>query len=90
MEKLKVVFRKTSDGEIIAFFPEIPTNYGNIMSYMHIGQHGEASVDFYTDTKKATPEEYTPLLKELQSIYNDCILDIKQKLYHSELFRHWK
>jgi hypothetical protein len=90
MEKIKVIFRKTPAGEIIAFFPEIPVNYGNIMSYMHIGQHGEASRDFYTDTKKATENEYRPLLQELQSIYDDCILEVKQKLYYKDLFKSWK
>lgn len=43
MNKIKVILRKNKDGDMIAFLPEIPANYGNIMSYMHIGQHGEAS-----------------------------------------------
>ena len=53
MEKVKVIFRKNKDGEVIAFFPEFHVQRGNIMSYMHIGQHGEASLDFYYSTKKA-------------------------------------
>lgn len=39
------------------------------MSYMHVGQHGEASRSIGSNLKLATPEEYAPLLRELQSIY---------------------
>lgn len=90
MEKVKVIFRKTKEGEIIAFFPEASANFGNILSYMHIGQHAEASHDFYMATKKATEKEYESLLKELKSIYNDCILVVKQKLYYNDLIKAWK
>lgn len=90
MEKVKVIFRKTKDGEIIAFFPEASANFGNILSYMNVGQHGEASHDFYMTTKKATEAEYKTLLKELQNIYNDCVLVIKQKLYYNDLIKAWK
>lgn len=88
MEKVKVIFRKT-ENDIIAFLPEIKVNRGNIMSYMHIGQHGEASYEFYTKTKKATETEYKPLLEELKVIYNDCILEVKQKLYYNDLIEAW-
>lgn len=30
MDKVKVVFRKVKNGDIIAFMPEIKANYGNI------------------------------------------------------------
>lgn len=69
----KVVFRKFKDGQVIALFPQEPWDYkGNIVSYMHIGQHGGASRSIVQDTKLATKEEYAPLLKELKKIgYND-------------------
>lgn len=51
MKKVKVIFRKNGN-DILAFLPEIRVNYGNIMSYMHIGQHSEASYDFYNGTKE--------------------------------------
>ena len=89
-EKVKVIFRKTKDGEIIAFMPELKANYGKIVSYMHIGQHGEASVEFYWNTKKATEKEYKPLLNELNGIYYDCVLVLKQKLYYNDLLKAWK
>ena len=89
MEKLKVIFKKC-DGDIIAFFPELKVNYGNIMSYMHIGQHGEASYSFYSDLKNADENEYNFLLEELKRIYDDCILVVKQKLYYNDLIQAWK
>ena len=72
--KTKVIFRKFSDGDIIALMPELPGNYNPYMtceSYMHIGQHGGASVDLTNVTIPAKPEEYASLLSELESIgYN--------------------
>lgn len=94
MEKVKVVFRKaknpyTKEYEIIAFFPEIKANYGKILSYMHMGQHGEASMEFYWSTKKATKEEYQTLLEELKAIYDDCELVVKQKITYKDLLKAW-
>jgi hypothetical protein len=69
-EQTKVVFRKFKDGEIIALFPEIVSGY-NILSYMHTGQHGEASPLLVSDTKPATKAEYLPLFRELSGLgYN--------------------
>ena len=85
MEKVKVIFRKDREGNVIAFLPELRVNHGNIMSYMHIGQHSEASYQFYTDTKKANETEYKSLLEELKRIYDDCVLVVKQRLYYNDL-----
>lgn len=90
MEKVKLIFRKTKSGEVIAFFPEFHVQRGNIMSYMHIGQHGEASLDFYYSTKKANAQEYAPLLNELKVVYDNCILTIRQKLSYKDLLTAWK
>lgn len=95
MEKVKVIFRKaknpfTHEYEVIAFFPESDANYGNVLSYMQVGQHGEASLEFYYTTKKATEAEYKSLLMELKSIYNDCELIIKQKINYKDLRKAWK
>lgn len=89
MKKLKVIFRK-SGNDVIAFLPEIRVNYGNIMSYMHIGQHSEASYDFYNGTKKATEEEYKQLLEELKQRYDDCVLEVKQRLCYDDLIKSWQ
>nr|DAV74820.1 MAG TPA: hypothetical protein [Caudoviricetes sp.] len=89
MKKVKVIFRKNGN-DILAFLPEIRVNYGNIMSYMHIGQHSEASYDLYNGTKRATEEEYKSLLEELKQIYDDCILEVRQRLYYDDLLKSWQ
>jgi hypothetical protein len=68
----EVIFRKFKDGEVIALFPfYIETMDGSIMSYMHIGQHGGASVNLVNITTPAKPHEYADLKTELESIgYN--------------------
>jgi hypothetical protein len=92
-DKVKVIFRKDKkNGDIIAFFPEILTNRYNIMSYMHIGQHSEASLEYYTnDTQNAKPDEYKSLLSELKRIYEDdkTQLTIRTKLNYNDLKKSW-
>ena len=88
-DNMKVIFRKTKEGEIIAFLPEVLCYHGNIMSYMHIGQHSEASLEYYHNTEKASENEYTELLTELTEIYNDQTLEIKQRLYYNDLTKAW-
>ena len=90
MDKVKVIFRKDGEGNIIAFLPELRVNHGNIMSYMHIGQHSEASLDFYYSTAKANVQEYESLFNELKIIYGDCVLVAKQKLNYKDLLTAWK
>ena len=69
---MNVVFRKFPDGEVIALFCDSAKdcNAGNVMSYMHVGQHGEASRNLGQNLRLATPEEYAPLLRELRAIYH--------------------
>lgn len=82
--KTVVIFRKvpanycSADEEVIALFPEIPAtmNPNECQSYVHYGQHGAAMASGH-NWKLATPEEYAPLKKELESIgYN---LDIRKR-----------
>lgn len=67
----RIVFRTfkhgVGKGEVIALFiDEIADSEGNVGSYMQMGQHSPAD---YTAciraTRKATPQEIEPLLKEL-------------------------
>lgn len=93
MEKVKVIFRKDMrDGEIIAFFPELPANYGNVMCYTHNGMHGEADVEYYqTMTLYAERDERAELLDELRKIYNDCELIVKKRMRWDDLRnKAWK
>ena len=67
MEKTKFI---DFNGEIIALFPNMKESKGCIMSYQHIGQHGEASEDFL-NYPEATGQRVEELKKELKDIgYN--------------------
>lgn len=84
-EKTKVIFRKFSDGEIIALFPEIACNYNayQMESYMRIGQHGAADTGIIYDTKLAKESEYADLFAELERLgYN---LEVIQKHRYAHL-----
>lgn len=82
----KVIFRKaknpyTNDYDVMAFFPDIEANYGKIVCYEHMGQHGEADLMYYWhNTKKATPEEYADLYRELTELVGYEDLKVMQKL----------
>lgn len=57
-----------------------------MVCYSHVGQHNICSIDWYqNETKKATPEQYEDLHRELLDIYNNGIeivygLDTKSRL----------
>jgi hypothetical protein len=80
---MDIVFRKFKEGDVIALMcgtgPDC--NAGNVMSYQHIGQHGEASVMLGRSLKLATPEEYEPLLRELRRIYAPEPVNPVKRLY---------
>ena len=73
-EVTKVIFKMAYDKDckewyIVAFLPEATVNRGNVMSYMHIGQHGEASYDYYLSCRPATRKEYLPLKREMEKLF---------------------
>ena len=73
-EYTKVIFKKEYDRDlkewsVIAFFPDGPANRGNVMSYAHMGQHGEAGYDYYLSCRHATKKEYMPLKKEMENLF---------------------
>lgn len=71
MEIQNVVFRVFPDGQVIALLCGTSADCvpGCVMSYMHIGQHGDASRHLGRSLRLATPAEYSDLLKEMQGIY---------------------
>jgi hypothetical protein len=84
--------------EVIALFPTLPANYGQILCYSHIGQHSECAYEFARGKgtaviRNATPTEYTPLLNELKAIYEpnpDAYrLKVKTRLNHEDLLKMW-
>ena len=70
-EQTRVIFRKWSNGDILALFPDIQ-DWEYVMSYEHVGQHGNADYDgCIGQTKPATPDEYQSLAAELTAIGYD-------------------
>ena len=65
----KIIFRRDIEsGEIIAFFKGMLEN-NFLTCYVKIGQHGDASYDYYiNDTVPAKKSEYLELLEELKQI----------------------
>lgn len=65
-------FRDKTGGTIALFTASLhdgSCNPGMVMSYMHVGQHSEASPSAVIErTRPATQEEAAPLKKELQSL----------------------
>lgn len=88
---MQVIFRKDKKTkEIVAFLPEVPVNKYMIMSYMHVGQHSEASLDYYfLSTEKALEEEYFGLYKELCDVYFDEKIVIRRRLNKDLLVKSW-
>jgi len=85
---VNVIFRYWK-GETIALFPyEINDGEGNVMSYMHIGQHSGADyTHIIKHSKPATLEQYTDLYVELTGIgYN---LKIIKKINHNTWSTVW-
>lgn len=81
--KTRVLFKKSTvkdfEGVVIAFFPDAEANQNMILSYEHIGQHGEASIEFFRECISASPQEYAELKNELENLcgYNLEILSNK-------------
>ena len=82
--KTIVIFRMASANysgatpEVIALLPALAAtrNPGECLSYCHYGQHGAATASGH-GWKLATPEEYAPLARELESLGYE--LDIKTR-----------
>jgi hypothetical protein len=66
----RVIFKTTpkrnGDVDVIAFLLDCPANPNWVLSYMHVGQHGEASNDFFRECTLATPKQYADLKAELE------------------------
>jgi hypothetical protein len=65
---IDVVFRVFPEGDVIALFPTRKERAGTILSYQHLGQHGDASSALIKELRPAFPEEYASLLSELKDI----------------------
>ena len=66
----------------VAFFPEEPFDSSpyKCTGYAHIGQHSSACTSYAANLKPATPEQYAPLLKELERIGYENLKPVRKFL----------
>jgi hypothetical protein len=70
--------------EAVLFLPDMPANKYNIVCYAHVGQHSEACMEYYRETRRPRPNK-----KERQAI-NALIREysgLMDKSEHMELKR---
>lgn len=95
--KTKVIFKiahyagtSREEDEVVAFFPGAPANPGNVMSYAHVGQHGEASYDFYLNAcRPCPPERYAGLKRELETCFG-YDLEVVRRISKKDREEAWK
>ena len=73
-EITKVIFKmaryENGEWEVLAFLPGAPANPGSVQCYAHVGQHGEASYDFYVQRcRPCAKKDYAVLKKEMESLF---------------------
>lgn len=80
-EETPVLFR-VSDGEVVAVFPcDVAALHDySLGCYAHIGQHSGCSLQWYHTTRKAKPEQYAALKRELESSPYGYRLKIYQRM----------
>ena len=77
MNKTIVTFYVQKDGDILAYFNKeqwTTLRPRNRVSYAHIGQHSECSPYYVRRLKKATPDQYFKLQKELEGLGYDLAI----------------
>ncbi len=73
---IRLINTQDQESELIAFIWNASANSGMVMSYQHIGQHGEASLEFHDEDTRSLRyideiEKAQELISELRSIgYN--------------------
>ena len=69
---MRVIYRTFTGkdgGDVIAILPDVESNMGSVMTYQHIGQHGEGDYrHIVSQTRLATPDEYFALHRELEQV----------------------
>ena len=75
----RVVFKKYNDGTPIAFLLDLNANRYNVVCYEHVGQHGEANVEFARECKSTI--FYDNLKRELERV--GYFVDVKKRFPNS-------
>ncbi len=78
-----VIFKmegKGNNASPVAFFPEEPATHSPYFCslYGYFDEHGGADTGYAAALKPATPEQYAPLLKELESLGYENIKPVRK------------
>jgi len=68
MTPIRLEYENELESECVAFLLDVDANDGYVMSYMHVGQHGEAQIGWFNSCKLASPEQYKDLKWELENL----------------------
>ena len=71
MDKMKIIVKIDENGDFIAFFPESPANRYNIECWQIMGEHGEASYDYYLQCKKSGKDKMEEVEKFMRIYVNN-------------------
>lgn len=77
----KVIFRKYSDGTIIALFPEHASDEAGMYCSSYVDVGGHSGADYWhviNATRPATPEEYASMKQTLERSYG-YELEVRQR-----------
>lgn len=87
---IRAVFRKDRHcGDVIAFLPDMEANEGNIMSYGHNGQHGEATYSYYLDEcEDCTADEFVDLKREIEGLFH-CDIEVVDAVSKEDVVKIW-
>lgn len=68
----RLVLRKFEDGQVIALYLDEPynDNTNTVMSYMIVGEHGEASLDLIEELETCSASEELEFLRALAGRYD--------------------
>lgn len=89
--RIRAVFRKDRHcGDVLAFLPDMEANEGNIMSYGHNGQHGEATYSYYLDEcDGCSEEEFGDLKHEIEDLCH-CDVEVVDAVSKEDVLKIWK
>ena len=65
---MNIEIKKFPEGDLIAKIDGYECNPGMVMTYQHIGQHGEGELKYMQSLPFASWKESKPLISELRSI----------------------
>ena len=72
-----LIHSEDEDNTVFALFPTLKESLNCVLSYAHIGQHSECSLEYARECYEATREQYNDLYHELTSLvgYNLKVLN---------------